>query len=294
MWAEATLFLEEFRQALTILEEGLTATGDPVYKSALAQAHVTWFDHVTRQGIAAPGQRLKLVEIGLRWDPKNLAMLDRLLIVAGVHQTLQASVFQAAATFGMVGASSPREAITLWVSSKQAESDAGTKMIDELLDHYPSPQTHFMKGVFEHQRGNLKEARFHWERAYEGNPDIPAVVNNLAYVLMQMGDLPKALDFIEIAVKMNVRDPNAYDTRGRICVKMGIQKADRGDAKGAEKDFRQAVKDMEYALPTSPIKADLQRALADAYRRLGMHARAEEYDRAAADEKSPKQKAGPR
>jgi Flp pilus assembly protein TadD len=232
----------------------------------------------------------------LRWDPKNLALLDRLLTVAGIHQNSQASARQAAASFGMIGAGSPREVLTLWVASQEVESEAGAKKIREMLVRSPTAQLHFSYGIYEHRRGNLKEARFHWEMAQKMNPEVPDVANNLAWLLLQTSpdELPKALDLIEMALERRPDDFNFHDTRGLIRLKMGEQKAERGDAKGAEKNFVDAVRDLEYALRGSPMKANVHLALANAYRRLGNSAVADEHVLAAEQEKTPKTKTGPR
>jgi Tfp pilus assembly protein PilF len=236
------------------------------------------------------------VEIGLRWDPKNLALLDRLLMIAGIHQTPQASVLQGAAVFGLLGAGSAREVLTNWVGIQEAESQEGAKKLRELAAREPTPQLHFILGVYENQHKNLNAARFHFEQSHKGNPDVPTVANNLAWLLMQTSpdELPRALELIETAIKLDGgRDPNFRDTRGRIHFKMGVRKADAGDAAGARKEYLLAVDDLEATIWTTPIKADVNRTLADVYRRLGMEDMADEHARQA-DENTPKKKTGKR
>ena len=43
-WADALAFLEQFPQSIEILKEGLTATQEPVYRSALAGVFLVWSD----------------------------------------------------------------------------------------------------------------------------------------------------------------------------------------------------------------------------------------------------------
>lgn len=294
-WAEAKTFLEDFPQAVAILEEGLTGTGEPAYRGALAQTYATWFDHLGRQGTSTTKERLALLEIGLRYDPKNLALLDRLLTVAGIHQSPQVSTRQAAAAVGLLGGGSPRETVAFLVANQEAEAEAGGKTLRELLARGPTAQLHFALGVYAHQRQQLKEARFHWEQAHKMNPDVPAVANNLAWLLLQTSpdELPKALELIELAIEKAPREINFRDTRGRIHAKMGERKLASGDAAGAEKEFRAAVDDLEAVLPASPNSVELHRALADVYTRLELPRLAAEHERLASDT-AAKKKANPR
>jgi tetratricopeptide (TPR) repeat protein len=294
-WAEAVTFLEDFQGAVDILREGLT-TGEPIYNEALAQTYVAWFDHLSRQG-APMNQRLAMVEIGLRWNPKNFALLDRLLMVAGIHQYPQVSARQVTTAFGLIAAGAPPlDSITLWVASQEADSLEGARKLRELIASEPTSQLHFALGVYENQRQNFKPALLHFEQSHKMNPSVPTVANNLAWLLLHTSpdELPKALDLINTAIKLEPRDKNFNDTRGRIRYKMGVRKADAGDAVGANKEFRAALDDLEEAVPYTPIGPDLHRALADVYRRLDDPKMAEMHDALSGDTKTPKKKAGPR
>ena len=65
-WAEATSFIEQFPQAVAILHEGLTGTGDPVYRVRLAQVYASWFDYLGLKDNTITAERLDLLKIGLR------------------------------------------------------------------------------------------------------------------------------------------------------------------------------------------------------------------------------------
>ena len=131
-------------------------------------------------------------------------------------------------------------------------------------------QVHFALGLDAWDRGAVKEARVHWERANQLAPDLPVIVNNLAWLLYQSGpsELLKALDMINLAITKAPRETNFRDTRGHIFIKMG--------------KFREALEDLEAALPNSPNNAEMHRSLAEVYSQLEMPALADEHKRLAA------------
>jgi tetratricopeptide (TPR) repeat protein len=190
-WADALAFLEQFPEAVAVLEEGLSATHEPVYRAALAGAYVTWADAVARDPKAKVGERLRLVEQGLKYDPASPALLDRLL---------------AATRTDGPSAEEARAALRNMAATGVA---AGT--------------AHFALGLDAWQRGREDEARLHWERAIELAPQVPSVANNLAWVLAQSKepDLPRALELSNRAVEHAPGNASFRDTRGRILARMG-------------------------------------------------------------------------
>ena len=190
-WADATAFLEDFPGAVAILREGLNVADDPLYRAALGGAYAVWADAVGRDPKAKPGDQLALVETGLRYDPSNMGLLNRLL---------------AALKVGGPQADQAREAL-------QAQLAAGKA----------SASVHFALGLAAWQRGDAGEARLHLERANELAPQMPSIANNLAWVLAtsEPADLSWALELSDFAVEKSPKDPSFRDTRGRVLMKLG-------------------------------------------------------------------------
>jgi tetratricopeptide (TPR) repeat protein len=256
-WAESVAFLEDFPQAVRILEEGLTGTGEPFYKQHLATIHAQWFDFLGRQGTAPLSQRLPHLEIGLRYDPKNLLLLNRLAMVTSMRHDFRMSPDLLATTWGLAGGISPWAPVGWWnVSAVRDAETARSTLLRMVAEGQGSAQLFFALGVDAWSRGEVKQAAFYWERANEINPDTPVVANNLAFLLMQTSerDLPKALELINRAIEKMPRETNFRDTRGCILVKMGR--------------YREALPDLEAALPQSPNRAGVHHTLAEVYDKL--------------------------
>jgi tetratricopeptide (TPR) repeat protein len=255
-WAESVTFLEDFPQAVAILEEGLTGTGVPVYHQQLAWVYAHWYQTLTQK--AAPvSQRLALLEMGLRHDPKNLNLLNHLSAVTRMRHTFRVTPELAASTWGFAGLLSPWEPICLWGASGASEADIARAALRRMLAQgQGSAQLHFALGVDAWGRGEVKEAAFHWDRANQLSPDIPVVANNLAWLMLQSSpqELPKALQLIDKAIEKSPQETNFRDTRGQILFKMGR--------------FKEALPDLEAALAQSQNRAGLHRTLAEVYSKL--------------------------
>ena len=110
-------------------------------------------------------------------------------------------------------------------------------------------------------------------------PQTPAIANNLAWVLAtsEPPDTARALDLSNLAVERSPNDPSFRDTRGRILMKLGR--------------WKDALSDLEAALPGNSDNADLHKALAEVYDRLELPAMAAEHrrlaEKKAADKPAP-------
>jgi len=269
-WAEAMTFLEEFPQAVTILDEGLTGTREDFYRPALARVYSTWFDHLGREGSPYPGFRLRLLERGLRYDPKNIALLNRLLNVTrmDIYQDMPATL--AVATVGWSAGQPGAQVAANLLASRAMDKEAVRTMLTRMLAQGEgTAQVHFALGVDSWEQGLVKEARLHWERANKLIPDMPVVANNLAWLIYQTSptELPKALELVNLAIDKAPGEINFRDTRGHIYLKMG--------------KYNEAAEDLDAVLPLSPNSPELHRSLATAYSHLNMPALAAEHERQA-------------
>jgi len=139
---------------------------------------------------------------------------------------------------------------------------------------------HFALGIDAWQRGQPEEARQHFTLAYENTPQLPSVANNMAMILSlgDQPDLPRALAIIESVLVKFPNNPNFRETRGEILARSGR--------------WREAVTDLEFALPNLAAKGAAHKALAEAYAGLGLRELAEEHKRQANG--SPEEKSASR
>jgi tetratricopeptide (TPR) repeat protein len=271
-WAEATAFIEEFPQALAILQDGLTGTGNVIYRTRMAQVYANWFDYLGLKDDTITGERLALLEAGLRHDPKNVALLDRMLGMIGLRRQQRPHPILGAVTLGLAGTMNPYVVLNTWIANANTEAEAARAILRRMLVQGEAmSQVHFSLGVDAWDRGLTDEARSHWELAHLAGPDVPAIANNLAWLLYQTSpnELNKALDLATLAVEKSPNHMGHRGTRGYILVKMGKSK--------------EAVADLEAALTASNHKLELHRTLAEVYDRLKLPDLAVEHQRLAVE-----------
>jgi len=128
---------------------------------------------------------------------------------------------------------------------------------------------HFALGVDAWQRRQPEAARQHFTLAYETASQLPYVANNMAMILTvgDKPDLPRALAIIESVLARFPNNPNFRETRGEVLVRLGR--------------WREAVADLEFALPLLASKRATHEALARAYRGMGLRELAAEHERQA-------------
>ena len=128
---------------------------------------------------------------------------------------------------------------------------------------------HFTLGIDAWQHGHPEDARKHFALAYETASQLPYVANNMAMILTvgDKPDLPRALAIIQSALAKFPNNPNFRETRGEILVQSGRS--------------QEAIADLEFALPLLPSKRGPHKALAEAYRSLGLRDLATEHERLA-------------
>src|SRR6185436_19715313 len=128
---------------------------------------------------------------------------------------------------------------------------------------------HFLLGLDAWQRGQGDSARQHFVLAFDSAPLMPEVANNMAMILVvgEQPDFPRALAIIESVLNKWPNNPNFRETRGQVLVRMGR--------------WREAVTDLEFALPLVHSPGGTHNSLAAAYRGLGMEHLALEHERLA-------------
>lgn len=190
LWATACADLEEYPEALRVLEKGQAMTGDPAFGRSMASVCSAWADSLKRSR-ADPGQRLAVLQRGLAHDPGNPDLL------------------------GQIGS---------FLAADGGDAEQARAAVRAALASGRSPAlAHLLLGDDAWARGRPEEARNHWEQANRIDPGAPYVANNLAWLLAHREpiDLPRAEALIGQALAQSPRDPRLHGTRGEVLLKMG-------------------------------------------------------------------------
>jgi tetratricopeptide (TPR) repeat protein len=118
--------------------------------------------------------------------------------------------------------------------------------------------SHLILGSLDLDRGNQNDAILHLERAYESLPNAEIIANNLAWLLIHSTppQAERALKIADLCVERFPTVERFRDTRGHALLKL--------------KRYREAVRDLEAALHALRISPGTHRALAEAYKELGL------------------------
>ena len=189
-WAEALVLLEQFPQALAVLESGPESSKQSS-RQARAQVYALWVAALHNQHLNNSELVMDLIQRGLREDQQNGALLQRMVE---------------------------------FTKTNGAEGDKASRALETLLAEGKSPTIlHLMLGIDQWQQGNKAGGLQHIEQAYLASPQAALIANNLAWMLANGDppDLPRALELIESVLK---REPNQLrfrNTRGHILAKLG-------------------------------------------------------------------------
>lgn len=235
MLAQATLQTEGFRAAETILLTGLRRNPEAeTMRAALASLYLHQADTLrqseTNNG-STTAAALQLIERALKLAPNHPVAMQRLL------GFLDDSGF----------------------AKEQAD-----QILGELLASGNATATaHLLLATRAMLTGDDDTARLHMELGYKKDPNLPVLLNNLAWLVarQEQPDLEEALGYAEKAIMLIGTDTAGVerirDTRGHILIKM--------------QRWQAAIDDLESALPVLNDRAKLatHQALATAYRALG-------------------------
>jgi tetratricopeptide (TPR) repeat protein len=257
-WEEATILLGDFPQAAKILEEGLVITKEPGYRGRLVSLYIRWFDHLTAKGNLNPAERMLVLESGLRLDPNDLNLLNRLLLAAGTRFLQTPVEFLSAIGFA-ANQDGVQLASDVFIRQRAEAMEARKKLADMTSEGIKTGPIRFALGIAAWEEGNKAAAQFHWEEAYKLAPESPVLANNLAFLLSETTDskqLNRALDLIDTAIKKMPNVVDFHHTRGLILLKM--------------EKYEKALPELELALGARmPNRAALHRNLAEAYDKIG-------------------------
>ena len=223
-WANACVTLKDYPGALEVLEKG-PASDTVSLNLNMAVVCGAWGMSLEKDGDAKAAERLSVLQRGLRHDPRNQALL------------------------GQLG--------DVMLKKGPASEKARAMLHDQLAKGKASAVLHLVLGFDARDQGRNEEAVNHWELAFELDPKLPLVADNLALLLANRSsaDLPRALELIDRAVKTAPKEARLHGSRGLILAKMGR--------------WKEAIPEMETALEAGDDLA-LHEALAEAYEHLGM------------------------
>jgi Flp pilus assembly protein TadD len=138
------------------------------------------------------------------------------------------------------------------------EARRAQSLLKEVLARGIAPAVvHQILGTLASNRGENETAIFHLEQAYRLKPNMLVVLNNLAWTLAKNAppQLDRALKLANAAVELSPDDPHVRDTRGRILAALG--------------QYKEALVDLEIALPAMREDPEIHHVLADLYEDLG-------------------------
>jgi predicted Zn-dependent protease len=236
MTAEAAGILGDFAQSAALLEEGVKQLQNNQFDALLSRAYLAMYDKQRAAGGEA-SESIKLLRKSFERNPWDAAVLQRVLAV---------------------------------MKEKSSAGEQARAMVNERLAAGGVPGiAHMLIGTDALQAGDAESARKHLELAFQLEPRIGSIANNLAWTLLKSEppDLSRALELVSQALKLTPNSPDCYDTRANIYMAM--------------ERWEDAVKDFEVVLRARPSDAKLHRSLAEAYRKLHMDDLAKRHDDAA-------------
>jgi len=232
--ANCRMLLKDYTGAAALLEGATKQWNTPAYKQALGRVCANWARRLAADSPEDVSGRLAVVQRGLDQAPASEVLLSELNTLTSLEE-------------------------------KQAAPLA--EKLRRLLAEGTNPGfQHLCLGNLAWQRGQLEEARQHFNLAQESGPIMSVLENNLAIILtfQERPDLPHALGLIEQVLTRSPDQAEYRASRGQIFLRLGR--------------FEEALADLEYALPLVKDNRLTRDGLAKVYRALGKPDRAAEFE----------------
>ncbi|MBA3311889.1 MAG: tetratricopeptide repeat protein [Planctomycetaceae bacterium] len=249
--------LGRFEEAVAVLNEGLAHDPEGPYGPAIARIYIAAYDRRALQQPTDNRAMIAALREALRFDPKSVDAAVRL------------------ATFGEPpGASLGGVAPSV---DPKIESEARDMLEGLLAAGEQPPAVHMALGLKSWRGADLDKAQWHFERAYELDPTLAGVANNLAWVLSHQknADLERALEIIDPIVERFPDVAHFRDTRGEIYLRMNR--------------WNDALQDLERALPSLRENPRIHESLASVYEGLDQPEMAKRHRQEAAKAAKPTQ-----
>jgi tetratricopeptide (TPR) repeat protein len=243
----------DLEAGLQIVEQGLNSRdSDLSLRVTMSKLLIAQFDEVTRHRAADSGgvvTQLSLLQKAIEMDPNNPLVLMRLKVL---------------------------------MDDPDKEARNGAKgILNQMLAAGQSTGTvHFILGTQAIAEDDKDAAKFHFQQSYQNlrsldnNPEVPSLLNNLAWMLVQQDDnLDQALELVNQGIGLleanDSRHPFIRETRGQIYMRL--------------EKWPEAVTDLEFAMKSLNREGQLSahKALSVAYQHLGRPEVSAEHDKLA-------------
>lgn len=139
-------------------------------------------------------------------------------------------------------------ATDMWEQIRATSKSEQEKFLAEWTSKLPgSFKAHTLYGINAQEAGNSKQAIESYRKALAINADLPVVLNNLAWLLMEQNQLADALQMAERAAKLTDGNASILDTYGWIAFKAGKKSL--------------ALENLEKAAALQPDNAEIKQHL---------------------------------
>ncbi len=189
-WGLTELLLQNYEQAVTILQVGLASKDAGRFHDTLAGAYLAWYEATPASDDAGLAKRMELLKSALDHGPNNPQVLA---------------------------------VLTELSTGDSGNADAARAALEKVLAQGKAPAiVHAILGTRALQKGDTAKALVHLELANQGDARIPAVLNNLAWIFatQEKPDLEHALGLAQSARKLGT-DPEFSATLGMILCRLG-------------------------------------------------------------------------
>lgn len=225
--ARVLMVQTKFEQAAKLLNDGYRLTNDTRLSGVTGEALVVWSNHLGADDV----------------DSKNL--VKRLQIL---HAAIGVAPSDPA-----VGSAIAQ----LIIDCRDSSLPEVIRLKEAILSGAAPVSTHFIRGTLALLDNRVAEAKTHLELAYQLEPNVPAILNNLAIALLEIegSDLEQARSLVDMAIGKQPNHAYFLETRGQILLKM--------------QRWQEAIADLEAALEAKELRPAIYPSLALAYEKTG-------------------------
>ncbi|GAB5442257.1 MAG: hypothetical protein Fues2KO_26060 [Fuerstiella sp.] len=235
-YGEATLLLEQFPQAIAILQEGQKLEDSDRYRKAMAQVAIHWSDAILRDNPKQRTAAFDLLAKALAFDPNDMQLFGRIT--------------------------------ELLKQDDETSEQIKDFLQDNIARGAAVPLSHLILGtVALSQENGRKDAEFHMTQAFELMPNGPIVANNYAWFLKDIEPV-RSLQIMDDLVRRYPESVEFRDTRGHVyCANQQWERAitdlERSLSKFPDREMTHRRLADSYAALGKPELAEKHRELAD-------------------------------
>lgn len=210
---EASLLLDRYADAVTILEEGLRLGENPAFHTALGLVLLHWSDALLSESAENRPQAFQLLAKAVEQSPNEMLLFDRIL--------------------------------ALLRNQDETAVSAESFLLDNIVQGRSVGMSHLILGTADFEKGQVDRAGAHLEQAFRLMPNGLVVANNYAWFLIksEIPDPEQAMKIINVVIARDGIRPEYRDTRGHVHLALG-------DWKSALADFEWALPKLPASIET--------------------------------------------